>query len=297
MSQELLYTSAPQGLKLGSRGFCTVLRTSGMSAPLVTALESLSGYRPLFPPHDERAALNPIIYSHLLLSAAGRTFHVLSRISAYGLDYSQRPNKLAHHLVLDRDEQLPGGPANLLLTPGTMRVDWDGQPQEIPARKIVHESSPPSGVCQAWQAVTGDAGWAGVLAETFLTQPNRLVILLFEPGQQILPLFAEAISLLPPEKRWEVTFSTYFTGLPPATTCLWRAMLHDSKEARDALRFPEAFRLDLTSPLQMAQGAPWWSLPAQGYGGNTTPPKRSSLKRVNCQAPCGLRISRPNPGK
>lgn len=256
MCQELLYTSAAQGLKLGSRGFCTVLRTSGMPAPLVSALESLSGYRPLFPPHDERAALNPIIYSHVLLPAAGRTVHVLSRISAYGLDYSQRPNKLAHHLVLDRDEQLPGGPANLLLTPGIMRVDWDGQPREIPARKIVHESSPHNGTCQAWQSLTGDAGWAGVLAETFLSQPNRLVILLFEPGQQILPLFAEAISLLPPEKRWEVTFSTYFTGLPPASTCLWRAMLHDSKEARDALRFTEALRLDLTCPLPLATGGP-----------------------------------------
>src|SRR4051812_6783587 len=66
--QELLYTSAPKGLKAGSRGFCTVLSTQGMSAPLAAALEGLSGYRPLFAPTDPRHASNPVVHSHLTFS-------------------------------------------------------------------------------------------------------------------------------------------------------------------------------------------------------------------------------------
>ena len=45
MSQELIYTSAPRGLKPGSQGFCTVAYSRGMSANLMQQLESLSGYR------------------------------------------------------------------------------------------------------------------------------------------------------------------------------------------------------------------------------------------------------------
>ena len=108
MSQELLYTSAPRGLKPGSRGFCTVLSTQGMPAPLATALEGLSGYRLISSAGDKGANRNPIVYSHLILPAGGRTLNVLSRIAEFGLDYSQRANKLAHHVVLDKTELLPG---------------------------------------------------------------------------------------------------------------------------------------------------------------------------------------------
>lgn len=248
MSQELLYTSAPNGLKPGSRGFCTVLSTQGMSAPLASALESLSGYRPVYPASDERASRNPVVFSHLKMQAAGRSWHVLSRVADYGLDYSQRANKLAHHVVLDQaSERLPGGPANLLSMSGFMREEWSGEPKVVALKPVTREPRPAVGPCRAWAEMTGDAGWAGVLAESFLKDPDRLVIILFAPGQDILPLFSEAISLLPPDRRWDVTFSTYFTGLATGTTCVWRAMVHDSKEAHDSLRFVNALRIDLTA--------------------------------------------------
>ncbi|WP_010585440.1 GAP1-N2 domain-containing protein [Schlesneria paludicola] len=248
MAQELLYTSAPRGLKPGSRGFCTVLATQGMPAPLASAVEALSGYRAIYPPSDERAARNPVVYSHLKMQATGRSWHVLSRIADYGLDYSQRPNKLAHHVILDNPaEQLPGGPANLLSTSGFMRESWEGDPTLVAPKPITREQRPHTGVCEQWKEVTGDAGWAGVVAESFLNDPDRQVILLFEPGQDILPLIAEAISLLPREKRWDVTFSTYFTGLATGTTCNWRAIVHGSKEATESLRNINALRLDLSN--------------------------------------------------
>ncbi len=248
MSQELLYTSAPHGLKPGSRGFCTVLSTQGMAAPLASALEGLSGYRPAFPPGDEQTDLNPINWSHVTLPVAGRTWHILSRIAEYGLDYSQRTNKLAHHVVLDSAELITAGPAALLANSGFMRDEWNEEPHLAPP-KPVHKIPPlPRGVCQAWKELTGDAGWAGVLAESFMRDPERPVILLYAPGQDMLPLIAEALSLIPADRRWEVTFSTYFTGLPQSVNCNWRCMLSGSPEAHQSLRFVRALRLDLTNP-------------------------------------------------
>jgi hypothetical protein len=131
MNAELLYTSAPQGLKQGSRGFCTVLSTVGMPLNLATKLESLSGYRHLYPSGTPDASKNPVGFSHLRFMVGGRHVSVLSRISDYGLDYSQRTNKLAHHIIVDAP--LPAcGPAALLAEPGVMRDHWDGQCVNLP---------------------------------------------------------------------------------------------------------------------------------------------------------------------
>lgn len=245
--QELLYTSAQRGLKPGSRGFCTVLSTQGMVAPLAEALEGLSGYRPVFPTGDANAAKNPVVYSHFKLQSAGKSWHVLSRVSDYGLDYSQRTNKLAHHLVLGAHELPPAGPASLMRKAGVMRQAWDGEAKIVPPKPLTAQPIEPSGICQAWKDMTGDAGWAGVLAESFVKDSNQLAILLFEPGQDLLPLIDEAISLLPPERRWDVTFSTYFTGAVQGIGCNWRCIIRGSKEANDSLRFVNALRIDLTA--------------------------------------------------
>ena len=218
-----------------------------MVAPLAVALEGLSAYRPVFPIGHARVAENPVVYSHLKLQVAGKSWYVLSRVADYGLDYSQRTNKLAHHLVLDKSELPTAGPASLLRTAGIMRESWEGDPKVVPPKPISRQPSTPTGVCLAWKDMTGDAGWAGVLAESFLKDPARPVILLFEPGQDLRPLIDESLSLLPPEKRWDVTFSTYFTGSSQGITCLWRGIVVGSKEATESLRFVNALRIDLTS--------------------------------------------------
>lgn len=230
MSQEIIYTSAPRGLKPGSSGFCTVASTPGMAKNLAERLESLSGYRHQFPPGDPHAHLNPVAYSHLILKLAGQKLHVLSRVSDAGLDYSHRTNKLAHHVALDSTELVPAGPAWVLSQPGFVKTNWSGEPRILSAGRLPPPGSLSPAPCRHWERLTGDAGWAGVLANNAL-QGTRPAHIIFPSGMDVLPLVLEAQALLQEPRRWEVSFSTYFTRLPPAVECQWRFVVAGSPEA------------------------------------------------------------------
>jgi hypothetical protein len=254
MSHELHYTSVPRGLKPGSRGFCTVGMTAQISGQLVDRLESLSGYQPVFPPHDPSAGLNPIVFSHLRLTIGGKVVSVLSRIGPAALDYSGRPNKYAHHVVLEGSECPEGGPAWLLSQPGFMQGAWEGEPREIPAGRTAPPGDRQPGMARAWQSLTGDGGWAGVLAESFLADSRRSVFVVFRPGMELLPLFVEVMALLPASRRWDVDFSTYFNHLPQNVTCAWRGVLEGSEEAKNARILPNSLVIDLCNSLGRANG-------------------------------------------
>jgi GTPase-associated protein 1 len=256
VSQEILYTSARQGLKPGSRGFCTVVSTQGMAQNLASRLESLSGYRHAYPVHDPRAKQNPVNYSHLLINVGGRPYHVLSRICDAGWDYTKRSNKLAHHVALQPKEiaDVPGGPAWVMSDDTFCETTWDDTTRILPAGRKPRSGDFPCQVCQAWAKLAGDAGWAGVLAESALVKRVRPISLIFKPGTDTLLLALEALSLLPSKNRWKVTFSTYFTKLPAGVDCQWRFLLDDSPEAQAVRRDPHAAVIDLCSTLGPAQG-------------------------------------------
>ena len=103
MSRQLIYTSAPRGLKPGSAGFCTVAADGGMSQPLMTKLELLSGYEFRYNLSDANADRNPINFCHTRITLGGRTCSVLSRVAFSGADYSGRTNKIAHHFLLEHE--------------------------------------------------------------------------------------------------------------------------------------------------------------------------------------------------
>ena len=256
MTYEILYTSAPQGLKPGSFGFCTVAASEGIPPPLLQRLESLSGYRHLYPPGHPRAALNPVNYAHLVVQVGGRRLHVLSRIADAGWDYSQRTNKLAHHVVLEESECIPPGPAWLLAQPGFCLTQFSGSPRVLPPSRPLPPGELLPARCVMWEQVTGDAGWAGVLVRQAL-EKKQSAYLIFREGMELLPLLLEAQALLPPKERWEVTFSTYYTRLPPGVDCLWRCVLTGSAEAQEAQTARSALVLDLTRPLGPAPDDPW----------------------------------------
>ena len=60
-----------------------------------------------------------------------------------------------------------------------------------------------------------------VLVDAFLSDPHRPAYLVYSIGQEVLGLLEESIALVPAHRRWEVTFSTYFTGLPQDADERW----------------------------------------------------------------------------
>ena len=253
MSEELVYTSVPRGLKQGSSGFCMVAMSEGMREQWVERLEMLSGYRPVFPLGHPSSKMNPVNWAHWHITVGGRTRSVLSRIAFAGADYSQRSNKFAHHLVLEPSEQPPAGPAWLMMQPEVMLTSWEEEPRYLPDTRALPSGDQPPGHCKEWEALVGDAGWAGALAETFRDDPTKPAYLIFSPGTNLLPLFAEALALLPQSLRWQVTFSTYFTGLPAGTSCNWRGVVAGSASATEIRRPSMPSKVfDLTKPLGTA---------------------------------------------
>ncbi|MDD3468735.1 MAG: hypothetical protein PHE53_02000 [Thermoguttaceae bacterium] len=250
MIQELVYTSAPRGLQPGKSGFCTVACTQGMTPNLFTMLESMSGYRHL----STVGEASPIVYSYHPVSIGGRVWQVLSRISAYGLDYTQRANKLADHWVLDPSDSV-GRNAAWLLQPrqNLLRSEWNGDPRWLLNPGPLPTQSPSTEEevkrCPCWKMVTGDVGWAGVLCENAML--NRETTIIIPPLFDILTLFEEALSLIPSVMRWQVSFSTYLTRLPPGVPCLWKGVVDGTPEAATAREHAtsSASLVDLCQPL------------------------------------------------
>lgn len=250
MIEELIFTSARRGLQIGKSGFCTVASTSGMSAPVARLLENLSGYRHLFPPGSPEAVNNPVGFSHLTTKLGGREYHILSRIADAGFDYSNRSNKLAHHIAI-QNPQLIGGPPTLLLADNLLVKKWDQEPTKLPPRSLSIPAVPPK-PCAMWAEVTGDAGWAGTVIEAI--QQNRVVYLIIEPTTPAAVLLHELVSLFPVANQWQITFSTFFTKLPPSVECQLRCVIAGSPEVAIARRSPANFVLDLTASLGLSTG-------------------------------------------
>ncbi|HCS51627.1 MAG TPA: hypothetical protein DIW81_08555 [Planctomycetaceae bacterium] len=155
-------------------------------------------------------------------------------------------------MVIDVPDAIPGGPAWLLQQSGWMVDSWDGSVKLLDKARSAPATARPAAPCKTWQNVTGDAGWAGVLAETFLADPNRKVFLIYQPGVDILALFEEAIALLPASRRWDVTFSTYGAALPATVDCLWSGVISGTQEEHLSKRFVNAMRIDLTKAIGTA---------------------------------------------
>ena len=250
MAYELIYTSVPRGLKPGSRGFSTVAFTEGMPANYVQTCEGISGYTHAFQPHDANYSKNPVAFSHYRFRLGGQMFSILSRVAAYGTDYSERSNKLAHHVMASDAERVAAGPAWAMTSPDFFLTAWKQEPHLIKTTRQLHDITVAGCQAELWQRRAGDAGWAGAIAQRFLNTPDKPVFMIFQPGQELLPLVAEVTSLLPRDKRWAFTFSTYFTALPQGTECFLRCCLPTGDGLKMSRRSPDALILDLTGPQQ-----------------------------------------------
>jgi hypothetical protein len=100
-----------------------------------------------------------------------------------------------------------------------------------------------------WESVAGDAGWGGVIPQTITAGGGKPLWIIHRADQRerMLELIDESLSLLPPPQRWQTTFSTYYTGLPPEFDCRICCVLAGTPEAK--LAATRGSVLDLTQPL------------------------------------------------
>ncbi|MCK6486262.1 MAG: hypothetical protein L6R00_19245 [Phycisphaerae bacterium] len=234
MAMELMYTSAPRGLKPGSFGYCTVAVTNGMPPPLIQQLEDLSGYNRTQIPGVSDDQTNPPSYAHWRIVLGGLPYSVLSHVRSEGFDYSKRRNKFAHHVVVQAHEQVDAGPAWVFMQSGFIESTWSGEPRTIMTPKALPAGENSPRTCARWESAAGDPGWAGTLVEAFLLDASRPVYVIYQPPMDVLPLIDEALALLPPKQRWNVTFSTHFMNLRSDLSCTWRFCIAGGAAARNA---------------------------------------------------------------
>lgn len=210
MPQQLIYTSAPQGVDVGRSGYCTVARSSTMGESLVQRLEQFSYYERLSE-HGGEAERTIFIFRNI--DIRGKAYHVLSRIKDAPADYTGRTNFIAQHLVFTPDEaaNMPT-PAALLNHWSGWKDQWEQEPRlfaneswaefdELKRRTFLP--------AKHWFAETADygraAGLLGLNAGVFTAHD-------FKP-KLILDLLSESLELLQLEGpnwsslAWQRTFS------------------------------------------------------------------------------------------
>jgi hypothetical protein len=267
MAFELIHTSVPKGLRPGSQGYCTVAYTKGMPANYVELGEELSQYAAYYRVTDPKYLLSPVAYSYCRALLGGSEMAVLSRTTCHSPDYSGRTNYLAHHWLLDLGDDdaappagawpPPAGPAALMQDRDArpFLTAWHGEPHLLEPRGRLPAVPSASGLARTWEAVTGSAGWAGVLAQHSLQPDAPPACMVYDPEQlpdpeALLRLVVEAMALLPPAQRWQVTFHTYFQRLSARSSCAWRfCVARNAAAIRSAQRTPGHLLLDLTQPL------------------------------------------------
>ena len=219
MTLELIYTSAPRGLRAGASGYCTVAQTRGMREDLVAALER----RSLFT-HEPKGD-SPIYYSYRILSLAGTNWRVLSRAKDAGLDFTGRRHYLVHHLVLETSEELTGWqPAEILLGWSGWRDSWSGTPVQLEGPRnadlclhLARIGLP----AREWKRQTGDAGWAasaGQMPSPVGWQSAGL------SSTEMLRLMGESTALMENTQRggsWLTTMDVGGAANPVSKDCLW----------------------------------------------------------------------------
>ena len=255
MNAELLYTSASQGLKQGSRGFCTVLSTSGLPINLAQRLEHSAAIVISINPATHALRRTPFATRIRDFQLEAKPYRSCRELQPMASDYSQRTNKIAHHVLSICPCQL-AGPAVVLGDSNVMRSEWDGACKTLangPHDCTDHDSPKQM---RKLERIAGDAGWGGVVANAWLQPAPKPLWIIFNEDQasRLLELIQEATAILPDKQRWQATFSTYFTNLPPDVQCRVRCVIAGSDEAR--MSIARGTVIDLTKPLPAIPPSP-----------------------------------------
>ena len=199
MPLQLIFTSASQGLTPGRSGYCTVARHRAIPDRLAQLLESVGT------PHERPEGAT---FTLRMLEAGDKNWCVLSRFVARGLDYTQRDNRLAHHLIFSLEEAaiLPP-PAAIAGRWKGWRAEWSGAPAWLEGedRPLQLETQTPLTPAVTWREETG----TGAKAAWLINASGPAAVGLLNPPEtlRLLRLLAEASALLG-KSAWAATFTT-----------------------------------------------------------------------------------------
>ncbi|MBT3635645.1 MAG: hypothetical protein HN531_01795 [Opitutae bacterium] len=221
MAQQLIFTSTPQGLEPGRSGYCTVARHKDLRHRLVRELERLSVYD--FGQQTGSSRSDICIFRKVPLGS--EEFYVLTKICDAGLDYTDRTNYLAHHLVLDGFEIATSpSPAEIFLNwDGWLRTWPDGPRYFGEEEAVTLTGCKSTGLvpCQSWLQVTNDPGNAASLVSPELIKP---IVVESKEGNPntLLTLFAESSALFKISlDAWDFSFTTFLQGNDDAKSFAW----------------------------------------------------------------------------
>jgi hypothetical protein len=221
MARQLIFTSAPQGLEPGRSGYCTVARHKDIRSRLVRELERLSVYD--YNQQGDGPKAKVAVFRKLALGS--EEFFVVSRISDAGLDYTNRTNYIAHHLILDSFEiaTVPS-PAEILANWNGWKTKWEEGPRYLEDSEevdLIPFKSPALIPANSWLAATNDPGNAAILVSPSMKKP---VLLEVHPGQEesLLKLFAESSALHKLSlDSWDYSFTTFLQENDDAKIFSW----------------------------------------------------------------------------
>ena len=199
MPLQLVFTSVPQGLTPGRTGYCTVARHRAVPERLAQLLESVGT------PHE---LAHGETFTFRTLEAGDRHWFVLSRFVARGLDYTQRDNRLAHHLIFTAEEAaLLAPPAALAARWKGWLVEWTGAPAWLDGedRPLALEPATPLSPAVTWREVAG----TGAKAAWLVDATGAVSAGLRNPpaNATLLKLLAESSALIG-KAAWHATFTT-----------------------------------------------------------------------------------------
>jgi hypothetical protein len=98
----------------------------------------------------------------------------------------------------------------------------------------------------------------------------------------------EALALLPPARRWQVTFSTFYRSVPQDVACLWRCLPREAPEARAVRAIPGATVIDLAERSGLARGGALVEAARTGQAprqspSSLQPPRRAAAPRSSAE--------------
>jgi hypothetical protein len=272
MSFELIHTSVEKSLR-GGAGFATAVATEGMPPGLENVLAEMSAFEV---DSARSSGADEVDWCHRIVTLQGRSYTVLSRVSGCGPDWSGRPNRVAHHLVLDASERPEAGPAWALanfgeFSSGVPEVEWRKTGPRIPAGSLGPR------VPSHWAAAGFDPGWAGMVASALLDGGGATVYLVLPGGRGTLSLVEDVFAILPHDRRWNMTFSTRFQRVPVSTRCQLRCVRAGAPGVASLLAEPGCRKIVVTPGTSAGEGP---AAEAARSGREVAPATRTPSTRI-----------------